>query len=77
MRYVPGTLEVFFNGNLVITAPYDFATGGTWIDSNTAVGGVNLIGGTSAYVGFTASSASAISAHDLISWSFDTGAAPG
>ena len=77
VRYVPGTLEVFFNGNLVITAPYDFATGGTWIDSNTAVGGVNLIGGTSAYVGFTASSGGALAAHDLISWRFDEGGSLG
>ena len=33
-QLVPGTLEVWFNGNLVITAAYDFTTGGTWVDSH-------------------------------------------
>ncbi len=75
--YVPGTLEVYFNGNLVITTPYNFASGGTWIDSGTPVGGLNLIGGTSMYVGFTASSGGSSQNHDVLSWSFDSGAGSG
>ncbi len=70
--YVPGTLEVYFNGNLVITTPYDFNSGGTWIDSGTAVGGLDLIGGTSAYVGFTGSGAGNPRNHDIESWSFSS-----
>ena len=68
--YVPGTLEVYFNGNLVITTPYDFGTGGTWIDSGSAVGGLDLIGGSSAYVGFTGSGGGNPRNHDIESWSF-------
>lgn len=75
--YVPGTLDVYFNGNQVLTVPYDFGTGGTWIDSGTAVPGLNLIGGTSAYVGFTAASGGSSQTHDLISWSFETGSSLG
>ena len=75
--YVPGTLEVFLNGNSIINVPYDFASGGTWIDSSTPVGGLNLIGGTSAYVGFTASGGGSTQAHELLSWSFDSGSSLG
>ena len=56
--YVPGTLEVYLDGALIITTPYSFSTGGTWIDSNMPVGGLDLIGGSAAYVGFTAGSGS-------------------
>ncbi|MEZ6019314.1 MAG: hypothetical protein R3F17_04195 [Planctomycetota bacterium] len=75
--YVPGNIDVYLNGNLVLSAPYSFQTGGTWIDSGTPVGGLNLIGGTSAYVGFTASSGGSVQAHDVLSWSFDSGASVG
>lgn len=75
--YVPGTLDVFLNGNQVISAPYSFATGGTWIDPQTPVGGLDLISGTSAYVGFTASGGGNPKNHDIHSWSFDSGSPPG
>ncbi len=75
--YVPGTLDVYLNGTLVLTTPYSFTTGGTWIDTNAPVGGLNLIGGTSAYVGITASSGGSTQAHDLLSWSFDIGGSMG
>ncbi len=71
--YVPGTLEVYFDGVLVINVPYSFATGGTHIDPGTPVGGLDLIGGTSAYVGFTGASGGALENHDVISWTWDSG----
>lgn len=71
--YVPGTLDVYLDGTLVLTTPYDFATGGTHIDTGMAVGGLNLIGNTSAYVGFTASSGGALENHDVASWTWDSG----
>lgn len=74
VRYAPGTLEVYYDGALVIQAPYDFTTGGTWIDGNQPVGGLDLLGGTSAYIGFTASSGGVLENHDLVSWTFDGGA---
>ena len=74
--YVPGTLEVYLDGNLQISAPYDFVTGGTWIDSATSVGGLSLIGGTQAYVGFTASSGSVRENHDILSWTWTSTVPP-
>jgi len=74
VRYSPGTLEVYYDGALVIQTAYDFSTGSTWIDSNQPVGGLDLNGGTSAYVGFTASSGGVLENHDLVSWTFDGGA---
>jgi hypothetical protein len=74
VKYVPGTMEVYFNGNLVLTSPYSFGTGGTYINGSGPVGGLNLIGGTHAYVGFTASSGGSTQNHDVISWSWDSGA---
>lgn len=73
--YVPGTLEVHVDGNLELSVPYDFVTGGTWVDSGTPVGGLNLIGGTSAYVGFTSGAGGAREFRDLMSWDFSSGGA--
>lgn len=71
--YVPGTLEVWFDGAMVIQTPYSFGTGGTHIDTGLAVGGLDLIGGTSAYVGFTAGSGGSVENHDLVSWTWNGG----
>ncbi len=73
--YVPGTIDVFLDGLLVLSTPYNFTTGGTWIDSGSSVGGLNLIGGTSAYVGFTGGGAGSPKNHDIHSWSFISGSA--
>ena len=70
--YVPGSLEVFLNGNLVISVPYNFNTGGTLIDSGASVGGLDLIGGTSAWIGFTGGGAGNPINHDIHSWSFES-----
>ena len=74
VNYVPGTLEVVLDGVSVLTTAYDFNTGGTWVDSGNAVGGLDLINGTSAWVGVTASSGGSVENHDVLSWSFSSGA---
>ena len=53
--YVPGTIEVYYDNSAspVISATYDFATGGTWALGGT-VGGLNLLPNGTAYVGWTA-----------------------
>lgn len=72
----PGTLDVYWQGALKISVPYSFATGGTWIDSATPVGGLNLIGGTSAYVGFTAGSGTAREFREILSWTWTSTGTP-
>ena len=74
VNYVPGTLEVVLDGVSVLTTAYDFNAGGTWVDSGNAVGGLDLINGTSAWVGITASSGGSVENHDVLSWSFSSGA---
>ena len=68
--YVPGTLSVFLDdlSNPVLTVPYDFTTGSTYLLSGTPVGGLSLIGGTSLFAGFGASSGAASEHHDILSW---------
>jgi hypothetical protein len=66
----PGTLEVYLDGVLKLTAPYSFSTGGTWITSGTPVGGMNLIAGTSAFVGFTSGAGTAREIRDVESWTW-------
>lgn len=69
VRYTPGLLQVFFNGSgtPLFTANYNFATGGTWL-SGGAVGGLNLINGTDAYVGFSAACGGLSQSHEVTSW---------
>ena len=68
--YVPGTLTVFLNGNQILSVPYSFTSGGTHIDTLAPVGGLNLINGSAAYVGFTASSGAVLENHDVLSWTW-------
>ncbi|MEZ6196258.1 MAG: L-type lectin-domain containing protein [Planctomycetota bacterium] len=74
VRYVPGTLEVYYDNSAspVISIPYTFAAGGTYtIGGND--GGLALIGGDSAYVGFTAAmpnTTAQLEHHDVLSWNF-------
>jgi hypothetical protein len=75
--YVPGTLEVHVDGTLVLSVAYDFASGGTHVDSGTPIGGLDLIGGTSAYVGFTSGAGAAREVRDLHSWQFASAGGPG
>ncbi len=69
VRYTPGLLQVFFNGSgtPLISVNYNFATGGTWLGGGT-VGGLNLINGTDAYVGFTAACGGLSQSHDVYNW---------
>ena len=71
IRYVPGTLEVYVDDltTPALSVTYDFATGGTHILPGTPVGGLNLMGGTSALIGFTASTGGAWENHDVLWWS--------
>jgi hypothetical protein len=72
VHYQPGTLDVYLDNTTTtpsLSVPYSFATGGTWTAGGT-VGGLNLIGGTNAYVGFTAATGGSWESHNALSWSF-------
>jgi hypothetical protein len=75
--YVPGTLEVRLDGSSVLTAPFTFAVGGTYLSSGSASGALNLAGGTNAWVGITASSGGSVQNHDVLSWDFSSGSPGG
>jgi hypothetical protein len=76
IQYVPGTLRVYLD-NLttpVLTVPYSFATGGTYVLApNAAVGGLSLQAGGAAYVGFTAATGGSTETYDVLSWTYDQG----
>ncbi|MEZ6015577.1 MAG: hypothetical protein R3F49_10715 [Planctomycetota bacterium] len=72
VHYVPGTLDVYMDGALILSVPYNFNTGGTYINTQQPVGGLNLIGGSAAWVGFTAASGGVLENHDIISWTWDS-----
>lgn len=72
--YVPGSLDVYYDGSAtpVISAAYDFGSGGTWAAGGT-VGGINLMGGTSALVGWSAAmpnTTSQLQDHDVLDWTW-------
>jgi len=71
---VPPSLRVYLDDLItpVLTAPYSFATGGTHLGGGV-VGGLSLIGGTSAYVGFTGTTGGVTEVHEVRSWSFGPG----
>ena len=73
--YVPGSLSVSYDGALLFTTPYSFTSGGTWI-GGASVGGLNLIGGSSLYVGVTSATGGAWEHNDVLSWSFASAATP-
>ena len=72
IRYLPGRLDVFLDdlGTPVLGVAYDFATGGTFLLGGGPVGGLTLINGTDAYVGFTAATGGEREVHDTLSWEF-------
>ncbi|HTF91013.1 MAG TPA: L-type lectin-domain containing protein [Planctomycetota bacterium] len=74
INYVPGTLDVFLDNMLtpVLSVPWDFNSGGTWVVSGTPVGGMNLIGGSSAYIGFSSATGGAWENHDVLSWDWSS-----
>jgi hypothetical protein len=76
IHYVPGTLRVYLN-NLttpVLTVPYSFATGGTWVLApGGPVGGLALLPGGQAYVGFVACTGGSFENYDILSWKYEPG----
>lgn len=70
--YVPGTLSVTYDGNPLFNTAFRFSTGGVW-PNGTSSGGLNLINGTSLYVGVTSATGGAWENNDVLSWSFSSG----
>jgi hypothetical protein len=69
--YVPGTLKLEYDGAQVLSVPYSFTSGGTWTGGG-AVGGLNLINGTSLYIGVTGATGGVYENNDVIAWSFSS-----
>lgn len=67
-------VEVFLDDMTtpIVSAAHSFSTGGTYIGGAT-VGGLDLANGSSAWVGFTASTGGVSEDHDVLSWSFTSG----
>ncbi|MDP6537962.1 MAG: L-type lectin-domain containing protein [Planctomycetota bacterium] len=72
--YLPGTLEVFVDGSTtaLLSIAYDLELGGTWLNGNP-VGGIDLMSGGMAYVGFTAATGGVAENHDVVSWEWGSG----
>jgi hypothetical protein len=71
IRYTPGLLVVTMNNTQVLSIPYSLDTGGQHILGTAGpVGGLNLLPGGLAYVGFSASCGGSYENHDILSWSF-------
>ena len=71
IQYVPGTLKIYID-NLtvpVLTVPYDFTSGGNFVLGGS-VGGLSLLAGEYAWVGFAASGGAAYENHDVHSWTW-------
>ena len=68
--YTPGSLEVSLDGALVLAVPYSFEFGGVYTNDQSPCPPVQLIGDTSAFVGFTSGAGEARENRDLVSWTF-------
>ncbi len=71
--YVPGTLDIFLD-NLtvpVLSVPYDFMTGGNFVNNGVAVNGLNLPN-AAAHLGFTATTGAGTLTEtvEILSWSW-------
>jgi hypothetical protein len=75
IHYVPGTLRVYLDNMTtpVLTVPYDFDLGGNYVVAPGPVGGLSLLSGGTAWVGFTASTGGSYENHDLLSWTYEPG----
>ena len=71
INYSPGTLDVYLDDMTtpVLSVTYDLTAGGTYSGGGSA-GGLSLINGTDAYVGFTAATGGCTENHDVLSWEF-------
>lgn len=71
IAYVPGTIAVFINNIQVVSVAYSFETGGQHIlGAAQPVGGLSLMPGGLALIGFTASCGGSYQFHDILNWSF-------
>jgi hypothetical protein len=71
------TIEVYVDDLVtpLISVPWDFATGGTYLVGGS-VGGLNLMSGGTAHVGFSAATGGAAETHDVLSWYWSVGDGP-
>ena len=71
IHYVPGTLQVFLDNPItpILSVPYTFATGGTLITNNQAVGGLSL-NDAKAWVGFSGATGGISETHDILDWTW-------
>jgi len=77
VTYSPGTLTVYLDDlvNPLLTTPYDFINGGTYVNSATPAPGLNLPNGD-AWVGFTAATGGLSQSHEVLNWTWTSAAAP-
>lgn len=77
VNYVPGTLTVYLDDmtNPVLTTPWDFSTGGTYVNTGTAAPGLSLPNGT-AFVGFSAATGGLSQSHEVLNWTWTSTAPP-
>jgi len=72
--YVPGTLEIFYDGNVnpAISVAYDLIQGGSYLNGGS-VGGIGSAGGT-AYLGFcaTTGAGSLTELAEILSWDWNS-----
>jgi len=74
ISYTPGTLAVYLDDLVTpkLSVAYDIISGGTWVVSGTPVGGLSLLGGSQAYVGFCSATGGAWENHDVLWWNWDS-----
>ena len=76
IQYVPGTLRVYLDNMTtpVLTVPYNMSTGGNYVLApGGPIGGLSLLPGGTAWVGFTAATGGASEIYDILSWSYEPG----
>ncbi|HIF40456.1 MAG TPA: hypothetical protein EYQ74_05090 [Planctomycetes bacterium] len=71
IQYDGSLLEIYLDGGSkpVISVAWSFAGGGTYLTGGST-GGLNLMSGGNAYVGFSAGSSTQAQDHDILSWKF-------
>jgi hypothetical protein len=74
ISYLAGSLRVYLDDLLtpLLNVAYDFNSGGTWVASGTPVGGLALINGSSAHVGFSSATGGAWENHDVLWWNWSS-----
>ncbi|MSR74943.1 MAG: hypothetical protein EXS14_05695 [Planctomycetes bacterium] len=77
VNYVPGTLSVYLDDmlNPVLVTPYDFAPGGTYVNTGTPAPGLSVPNGV-AWVGFTGGTGGLSQSHEIHNWTWTSTNAP-